>query len=131
MKVTGPAEVLVILNQIAVFPVPGSTAKRAATSIALPALDASPMKRRRNRLGPYIEMSYLPEPLPNPMLNQSVEVAPGSTVYCQAAVSRYWCGWIEKCAARFASGPWLDIENQARILPAPPNSKRSRLPFTW
>ncbi len=58
-------------------------------------------------------------------------MAPASTVYCQAAVSRCWCGWIEKCAACFASAPWLAIENQARILPAAPNSKRSRLPFTW
>ncbi len=67
MKVTGEAEEFVILNQIAVLPVPGSTANRAATSIALPALDASPMKRRRKRFGPYMEMSYFPEPCPSPM----------------------------------------------------------------
>ena len=68
VKVTADAEVLVSLNQIACLPVPLSTAKRAATSMDLPAFVASPVKRRRKRFGPAMLMSYLPAPNPVPML---------------------------------------------------------------
>lgn len=68
MKVTGEPEAFFILKWTAVLPVPGSIAKRAATSMSLPGFEASPMKRRRKRFGPCMEMSYLPEPWPRPML---------------------------------------------------------------
>lgn len=78
---------LVILNQMAILPVPDSTAYRAATSSALPTFVASPVKRRRKRFGPAIVMSYAPAPEPVPMLKKSVAV-PASTVYCHGVVSR-------------------------------------------
>lgn len=125
MNFTAAVDALDSRNQMAVLPVSGA----AATSKVLPGFVVSPVKRRRNRLGPVMVMSYFPSPYPVPMFKQSDAVPPASTVYCQGSVERYTVGWIERCAALLAGAPWLAMENQARIFPAVPNSSRFRSPF--
>lgn len=62
MKVTAEVPELASLNQIASLPLPGSIAYEAVTAAVLPALVASPLKRRRKRLGPVTLRSYGPLP---------------------------------------------------------------------